>query len=288
MSAYIDAVKARLAEINNKNNKSAEKKTTDDKAKMPWFKPEMGKESEVRFLPYLDKNNQPFEEILYYNNINLLEDEDGKLKARRILAPIQFGMKDSINDYLNEFQKSTKGRTEQHKIAWKEWNRQKAKPRYYAMLIVRGQEDKGPHYFELSNDEQIRAYQEFTQKDLLEEDIFDPEKGYDFTVSCIPDPTGKSYLGKPVRFVNFKARRKSTKLGTKEQMETWIAVLPSLNLHEYFKKMCPDEEKVQAILENYVSGMSPSSGDEEKQEKQSGSKEQSESDSSIDKAFEGI
>lgn len=252
MASYLEAVKSKLNELSTKNTKSTEKETNN---RANWFKPEVGKEYEVRFLPYLDKNNQPFEEVLYYNNINLIL-EDGKPKAKRIVAPFQYGLTDPISSFLTELQKKTKGRTEEHKNTWKEWNRQRAKPRFYALIIVRGgdEEKKGPHIMELSQDECVAAYTAFTHKDLVEENVMDVNEGYDFTLTCAPDPQGKTFLGKPVRKITFTARRKPTKLGTKVQVEEWLKVVEELNLSEFFKRMAPNEEKVQTILDNYVHG----------------------------------
>jgi hypothetical protein len=254
MPSYLEAVKARLAELNNKNSKDKK----DEKSKVNFFRPEVGKEYEVRFLPYLDKNNQPFEEVLYYNNMHTAVYE-GKAKTQRIIAPGQYGLPDPIADFLTEMQKDTKGRTEEAKNVWKEWNKQRAKGRFYALVVVRNTEsekfeEKGPQIFEMSNDECVAAYTAFTHKDLVEEDVFDPNTGYDFTLTCAADPTGKTFNGKAVRKLTFTARRKPSKLGTKAQMEAWLKVLPELNLHEYFKRMAPNAEKCQNILENYING----------------------------------
>jgi hypothetical protein len=247
--SYLESVKARLAELNNKNNKSSEKK--DDKNKVNFFKPEIGMTYEIRFLPYLDKNNQPFEEVLYYNNMQTVV-YDGKAKKQRFIAPFQFGVEDPIATFLEEMHKDTKGRSEEAKTVWKEWNSQRAKPRFYSLLIVRGEEDKGPQIFEMSNDDCVKAYTAFTHKDLVEEDVFDPNTGYDFTLTCAPDPGGKTFNGKAVRSLTFQNRMKPSKLGTKVQMEAWLKMLPELNLHEYFKRMVPNQEKLQTILENYI------------------------------------
>lgn len=254
MSSYLEAVKKRLEELNNKNNKTKKTETTE-KSKFNWFKPKIGQEYEVRFLPYLDKNNQPFEEVLYYNKIHSVVVE-GKPKDQRIVAPFQYGLEDPIASFLEELHKSSKGFTEESKTIWKEWNKQRAKERFYSILVVRDTktekfEEKGPQLLELSNDECMAAYNAFTHKDLVEEDVFDPNKGFDFTLSCVADP-GKTFNGGPVRKLSFTARRKSTKLGTKEQMESWLNTLKEMNLNEYFKNMAPNVEKCRTILENYL------------------------------------
>ncbi len=250
MPNYMDAVKARLAQLNN-NYKPVKAET--EKAKFPFFKPQLGEKGavkvyDVRFLPYADKNGQPFEEVMYYNNI----------ADSRVIAPVQYGLVDPIDGFLRELLKETKGFTEQSKAAWKQHNSIKAKPRFYAVILVRGEEDKGPQVWEFSSDVCKKIYNQLTDKDYVDEDLLSVETGYDFAVT-VSAVAGKTFNGYPVKEFDIKPRRKASKLGTKDQVTKWMAAVP--NLAEYFQGFAPNEEKAGTILENFMNGGSKDSAD---------------------------
>ena len=92
MSTYnLQAIQDRLSEI--QNGGKPKKKTTGAKEKgptLPFWKPELG-DNFIRFVPFQDKNNQPFYQVGYYTS-ELLVGEGGW----RQIAPAQFGEEDPV------------------------------------------------------------------------------------------------------------------------------------------------------------------------------------------------
>jgi len=239
MTNYKELMKARIDKLKNNDRPVLVKKEVE-KAKFPFFKPELGQNLskntyEVRFLPYKDVNDQPSEEVLYYNNF----------QERRIIAPIQYGLPDKLHDYLNEIYKERK-----NKEVWKRWSALKAKPRFYTVIIVRGpQEAKGPQVWEMSDSLYAQFYDVMSHEDYENDNMLDPIKGYDFTLSVEVKP-GKSFKGQPVKDLKLIGRRKPSPLSKDEkQVEKWLSEIP--NLREYFMRFVPDEERQQNILDNY-------------------------------------
>jgi hypothetical protein len=235
MASYnIDDIKKK---INQLSGVRGSKLNNEEKQKLQWFKPTLGQHS-VRFLPYRHSdNNQPFAEISYYDNALLTQN--------RLVAPLQFGQEDPIFEALAQL------KTDTSKEAWMVWRNLTTKPRYYAPILVRGEEAKGVQIWELSPKLANKVFQVLANPDYEGEDLFDPNTGFDFLVNVTP--TDKTFKNNPVKEIEFSPRRKSTPLATTDaEIEKLLAAVP--NLHAYFKAQVPSVETLSNALENFLAG----------------------------------
>lgn len=216
---------------------SGEKNVGGD-AKFTWWKPTIGNH-DVRFLPLKDGNgeplSQPFFEVAYY--------EDKDLSERRFPTNSQYGLADPIRDLIIELAK------DRSDAAWKVRKKLNPRERYYAALIVRGEEDKGPQVWELSPKVCREIYSLLVLPDYEDEDLFDPTTGFDFTISVTP--TDKTYNGHPVKDIKPVVRRKSSRLHANEaKVKEWLNSVP--NFEAFFKKQVKTEEELIEIRDNFL------------------------------------
>lgn len=278
MSYNLNAIKKKIADLSGGRDGSNRKR----RPKLNWFKPKLGENNspnsfELRFLPYQDADGQPFQEVSYYDHKSLSE--------RRIVAPAQFGMDDPIIDFLDEL------RQEGTSDSWKLWNTLRAKDRFYAPVLVRGEEDRGVQVWELNAKILKDIYAILAHPDYADEDMMDPEEGFDFTLRVTD--TGKKFGKYPVKNYDIQPRRKPSKLATtKKAREDLLESVP--NLEEYFKSLVPDGEFLNKTIENFAQKMldgDSSSNGENSSDKNSASRGANKEDSDrkatqdIDEAF---
>jgi hypothetical protein len=207
----------------------------------------------VRFLPYQDQNEQPFQEVNYYDN--------KALSPFRLVAPAQFGGKDPIAELVTELRKQRN-----NKSAWNVIKGLLPKPRYFAPVLVREEAEKGVQIWELSPTVCKEIYAILVSEDYRDEDVTSPEKGYDFQVTVSPSGktftqpgTGKQY---PVNDVKVIARTKPSKLcKTEAESEKLVGSIP--NLQEIFQKQVKPVEELQTMLEAYLAVDAKASASEE-------------------------
>lgn len=229
MAYNLEALKSKLAAFNGENKKGGEK------SKLQFWKPEVG-EVDVRFLPYKDSNEQPFQEVTYYDNKQLSE--------RRMVVPSQFGCEDPVQELITELKK------DRSKEAWKMVKALSAKTRYYAPVLVRGQEEKGVQIWEFSQTICKDIYSILVHQDYREENLMDPHNGYDFTVAATVVP-GKTFNGYPVKEIKLTPRRKATKIAkTQAEIDKIVKAIP--NLEEHFKGQVRPYEEVKTALEGFL------------------------------------
>ena len=245
MASYnLDSIKAALT----KGDKTSSTKSVATNKTVYW-KPTIG-EHDIRFLPVQSTSGEPFQEVLYYD----------KLAERRIIAPYCFGMPDPIKEQFDELRNSRK-----HPDGWTIAKHLRAKERFYAVVIVRSEEDKGPQVWEISKDTRDAIYGILSHKDNVDEDMFSPEVGYDFTCSVTPVIEGgkpRLYNGSPVKQINLQARKKPSPLSKdKAQAKKWLDAVP--NLEDMFKRQSKNAEELVEVLENFVAKLTggSSSGD---------------------------
>ena len=195
----------------------------------------------VRFLPYQDQNEQPFQEVSYYDNKSL--------SPFRLVAPAQFGLEDPIAELVMELRKDRN-----NKSAWSIIKPLLPRPRYFAPVFVREEADKGTQVWELSPTICKDVYGVLVSEDYRDEDVTSPEKGFDFQVTVSPSgkvfkaPNGKEY---PVNDIKLIARTKSTRLAkTDEEIRKLVSSIP--NLLEIFTKQCRPADELKEMLENYL------------------------------------
>lgn len=244
MSTYnLQAIQDRLSEI--QNGGKPKKKTTGTKEKgptLPFWRPELG-DNFIRFVPFQDKNNQPFYQVGYYTS-ELLVGEGGW----RQIAPAQFGEEDPVFNLL-----STLSSKRQPTEIFKLMNNLRPKDSYYAPVLVRGQEDKGVQVWELSSSKVKDIYAILAHPDYIDEDLFDPKTGRDFVVSLTE--TDKLFKGNPVKDVKITERKKPSPLAaTAAATKEVIASIP--DFEAYFRGRLRPTEAYATMLENALAGTS--------------------------------
>lgn len=250
MPSYsLDAIKRKLENFTSGNKKTT-KNSNESDIKMPFWKPtledgESKKEYQIRFVPYQNKNGQPFYEAAFYTSPLLVGS------GFRQVAPCQFGMEDPIYDALTELSK-----TRQPKEIFKVMQQLRPKESYYAPIIVRGEEDKGVQVWELNFTKVKEIYSILGHADYADEDLFDPMTGRDFIVTVTATnkvfnaPNGNSY---PIKEITISERKKPSKLAaTKSACDDIINSVP--DFEEYFKSRTRDTDFYQQMLDNALAG----------------------------------
>jgi hypothetical protein len=249
MASYnLDAIKAALSK--NDKTSTGTKGTTQ---KQVYWKPTLG-EHDLRFLPIQNSSNEPFQTVSYYGD---------PLTQMRMVAPYSFGLPDPIKEQFEELRNSKK-----HPDGWSIAKHLRAKERFYAVILVRGEEDKGPQIWEFSKETRDQVYGILTHKDNIDEDMLSPDVGYDFTCSVTQVIEGgkpRLYKGSPVKQINLQARKKPSPLSKdKAQTKKWLDAVP--NLEEMFKRQCKSPEELVEVLEQFVAnltGVTPSASTRE-------------------------
>jgi hypothetical protein len=228
-----------LLEQKTKGGSSSERGSS-----LPFWKPEM-KDYNVRFLPYVSQDGKqaPFQQVDFYDKLSY-----------KLVAPSSFGLEDPIQ---KEFEKHRKTRVGWRTVAM----HLQPNPRFFAVLIVRGEEEKGPQVFEFSADLRKEIVDILIQPDFMEEDLFDPNSGYDFSINVSQaldkqqkprffksKDTGKSY---PIKEFSIKARRKPSRLSeNKAEAEKWLSSIPKID--EHFKNQIKSTEELLELLKNFI------------------------------------
>lgn len=241
MASYnLEAIKQKINEL------AGNTKTGEQKAKINWAKFQVGT-YDIRFVPVTDANGnalaQPFFEVAYYDHPDLCE--------KRFPSPSQFGMADPLKEVALELAK------DRSKEAWLVRKKLTPKERYYAPIVIRGQEDKGLQIWELSPKLCKDIYAVLVHPDYAEENMFSIESGYDFTL--LVSATDKVFNGHPVKEFKFQPRRKSSKLmAKKEQTDAVLKQMP--NFEAYFKVQAKSEEELIGIRDNFLAAQSGEAG----------------------------
>lgn len=276
MAYNIDAIRSALT----KGDKTATKTNTGDKPKQAYWKPTVG-EHDIRFLPIQSTTGEPFQEVLYYDKRELSE--------RRFVAPYAFGLPDPIKDQFDELRNSKK-----HPGGWAIAKHLRPKERYYGVIIVRGEEAKGPQVWEFSKETRDMVYSILSNKDNIDEDMFSPEVGYDFTCSVTPvieNGKPRTFNGMPVKAINLQARKKPSPLSKdKAQLKAWVDATP--NLEESFKRQCKSADELVELLENFVATLTnptkPTESGTDHTETVTGKTKTSAAEDKLDDAFSGM
>jgi len=235
MTYDIDAIKRKIDKLNENAEKAANKKA--DRIQLTWWKPTVGM-NEIRFLPYDNGEGQPFEEVGYYNCKELHE--------RRIVAPCQWGLPDPVHDLVEKLRQE---RADDAK--WRLMNKLKIRDSYYAVVLVRGQEEKGVQVWEMNHKIVRNIYQILAHPDWVDEDLFDPTSGFDFTVEVAN--TDKEFNGFPIKSYSIQARRKSTPLlSKKSDREKLLEQIPDLKAN--FQQYVMGEDRLEELVFGFLAG----------------------------------
>lgn len=226
MAIDLEKIKQKVAQLSGQGRKSN-----------LWW-PEVGKDYIVRILPWPDGNDgQPFKERAFYYGIG---------GGKPILAPMQFGKPDPIQDLITKLRNG--GTPGEMDLAKQFYPRRK----YYAPVIVRGEEDQGPRLWSLRKDE-VTALLNFILGEFG--DITDVKEGRDVVIKCTP--SGKKYNGKDVTQLNMQPKIQQTPAGAAKQVKEWNGAVP--NLEEIYTLLSADE--IEKRVNDHLNGGTSASSD---------------------------
>jgi hypothetical protein len=226
MAIDFDAIRKKLNALSGQNKKST----------VMW-RPEEGKDYNIRVVPIPNNGGQPFVDRWYYYGI-------GGEKASGILAPYQFNKKDPIQDLISKLRDD--GSDASKELAKKLY----PKMRTYAAVIVRGEEDKGVRLWSFGK----MIYQDLLKLMLDEDygDVTDPETGRDLKVSVTKQP-GKTFADTKVT-----PRATQTPLSKdSNQSKQWLTSVPNINDYEELL----ETEQIEKRVNDWLNGGSSSSNE---------------------------
>ena len=221
MAIDFDAIRKKLGQISGQNKKSA----------IMW-RPEEGKDYNIRIIAFPNNNGQPFVDRYYYYGI-------GGEKAGAILAPFQFSKKDPIQDLITKLRED--GTDASRDLCKKLY----PKMRTYAAVVVRGEEDKGVRLWSFGK----MIYQDLLKLILDEDygDITDPEVGRDVKVSVTKQ------LGKQFADTKVTPRATQTPLSKDTaQAKQWMTTIPNIDEYEDLLSV----EEIEKRVNDWLAGPS--------------------------------
>ena len=204
--------------------------------KSSFWSPKPGKDAIIRILPWTDGNDgQPFKERSFYYNIG---------NGRAILAPSQFGKPDPIQETINKL------RAENSPSAMEAAKQLYSKRRYFAPVLVRGEENEGVRLWSFG-----KKVCETLLQIMLEDfgDITDLKSGRDLTIKCTQQPGQQFAEARPF------PKGTSTPAGSSKEIKEWVENIP--NLDEIYKLMSYDEIE-KRVNDHFSGGSSSTDGTE--------------------------
>jgi len=196
MAIDFDALRKKLGQLSGNNSR-----------RNTMWRPTEGEEATVRLLAFPDQSDGlPFEERWFYYNIG---NNPG------LLAPYQFGNPDPIQELITKLR--DEGTKESYELAKKLY----PKARYYAPVVVRGEEDKPVRIWSFGK----TVYQSLLNIMLDEDygDITDPTDGRDIKVICTKAP------GRQWAMTEVRPRGKTSALSENTKAAaTWLESIPNL------------------------------------------------------------
>ena len=240
MGYSIEAIKAKLAA----KDQSTGSTTGDTDGRIRFFKPSLGpnntpKEYDIRFAPYEDSMGQPIQTVAYYSKL-----QDG---MDRFVVPTQFGLPDPVKAVFEKMRKTKEG--------WQIAKLLKPMDKAAAQVLDRSEEAKGWQLWEFNTDLRDDIYAVLVHKDNIDEQLFSPETGYDFTLT-VSHKIGKDgkpsfFNGYPVKDYKLVQRKRSSKL-MKDEKGTKKLLSEIVNLEEYYKGKVKSPEDLQEALEAFM------------------------------------
>jgi hypothetical protein len=197
MAIDMEALRKKLGQLSGNNSRR----------NILW-RPQEGEETVVRLMAFTNTTDGlPFSERWFYYNIGTNPG---------LLAPYQFGNPDPIQELI------TKLRDEGTKESYELCKKLYPKARYFAPVIVRGEEDKGTRLWSFGK----TVYQSLLNIMLDEDygDITDPTDGRDVKVICTKAP-GRMWATTEVR----PRGKQSVLAKDSKQAATWIENIPVLD-----------------------------------------------------------
>ncbi len=224
MAFDLEAIKRRMAQLSGQ------------KFSAQW-KPKAPSEHYVRIIALPNNEGEPCATRMFYYNI-------GKFP---ILAPSQFGKQDPVQELITKLRED--GSPESKELAKKLY----PKPKHYAAVIVRGEEDKGVQLWGFSKG----VYQNILtiMMDPDYGDITDVERGHDIKVTLTQQP-GKQFWDTAIM-----ARPKPTPLSSNpEDVKKWTTTIPDVDSLNPLKSY----EELSKVLNDWLSAPADGDAGEEK------------------------
>jgi hypothetical protein len=213
MALDLEKIRSRLNSLQGKNKRSTQQ-----------WKPEAGNEYVVRLLPFPDNEGQPFKERYFYYNI----------KKYGLLAPHQFGLRDPIQEVINELRDTDT--PESYELAKKLYPKMRA----YAAVLVRGEEDEGPKVWGFGK----QIYEELLGFILNEDygDITDLAEGNDLKIKIERRPNTQW------NDITITPRPKKTPAGSGAEVKSWLSQIPDLDqMYE-----CQSYDELEKIIQDWL------------------------------------
>jgi hypothetical protein len=170
MAINLDAIKNRLSNLKNANNRTSN-----------IWKPEPG-EHQIRIVPYIHNRENPFIELYFHYNI----------VKKSTLSPVSFGRPDPIVEFAEKLKQMG------DKENWIAGRKLEPKMRTYVPVLVRGQEKDGVKFWGFGK----QLYQELLSfiADPDYGDITDLKEGRDVVVTVkSAEEAGKSFAETTIR-----------------------------------------------------------------------------------------
>lgn len=156
-------------------------KPSSSKSDDRFWKPQEGKQV-IRFLPYRDTGSPFWYYLFYYNFPN---------KGNHFLSPLTFGDEDPVNDLGQEIYQSAwadgieKG-SAKNKALLKKSNYCRPKEQYCVPIILRSDEGDELRFWRMTKALGDEIIKEWVLNEDYGVEVFDLEKGRDFTVTYTP------------------------------------------------------------------------------------------------------
>ena len=218
MAIDFDALRKKLGQLSGTNSR-----------RNTMWRPQEGEESVVRLIAFTgNEDGLPFSERWFYYNIG---NNPG------LLAPYQFGNPDPIQELITKLR--DEGTKESYELAKKLY----PKARYYAPVVVRGEEEKGVRLFEFSKTIYMELLSIADDEDYG--DFTDINQGFDFVVNA------SKVQDRPGFALSLRPKPKQTPLSSDaSQITTWLENQPIL-LEERYKYTY---DKLKEELQTFISG----------------------------------
>jgi len=215
MAIDFDAIRRKLDQLSGNNRKRDQ-----------LWRPSEGETATVRLVAFPDNEGQPFKERWFYYNIG---NNPG------LLSPYQFNQPDPIQELINSLRED--GKKESYELAKKLY----PKMRTYALVLVRGEEDKGLRIWSFGK----MVYQSLLNIMLDEDygDITDPTTGRDIKVQCTKQP------GRKWATTEVIPRGSPSKLcGSAKEVKALVSEIPDLD--QIYS--CKTYEELEKIVNDWL------------------------------------
>tara|TARA_Y100000593_G_C4319124_1_gene342726 strand:- start:190 stop:957 length:768 start_codon:yes stop_codon:yes gene_type:complete len=215
MSVNLDALKARLGELQNTNSN-----------RDSLWKPEPGK-TQIRIVPYKFDKENPFIELYFHYGLG----------NKIYLSPVSFGKPDPVEKFSNKL-KSTGNKED-----WILGKKLEPKMRTFAPVVIRGRESEGVKFWGFGK----TVYQELLgfMTDPDYGDITDPINGRDVVIEKITPAEAGNQYGK----TNIRVKPQQTPI-TEDKGELENIFNSQRKINEIYTE--PSYEELENALQEFL------------------------------------